>query len=305
MPGFPVKCQVVKRVCHLGSPSCRLVKMATKRRENTPEFIPTDPGELPPGYSKAQVMTKLGISRNTLQRKVREGELTEVGRDEKGRAYYDPEEVDALIEAKGGGSTVVMSATEFMGSANTAVLQNQRHIESLMQSVTGPGQKLLELLAAANSDLAEENRILRKKNMQMMEAYENILNQENERQILIMRERAAERRQEKAWDMMGKVFKDNVPVLMEQLGSIKSAGPVMEILGRIIPDQLEALEMANFITPEQKELILKVQKKMSPERFKALQAETTAKLKPEEAQDAVKLDDVLASDEELGRAVSD
>lgn len=235
---------------------------------------PDTPTERPEGMTRAEVMATLGISKSTLLRREKAGEITVIGEDEKGRVLYDREEVEAQVGATNEVNRVVMSASEFMSGATSMLAQAQSHLESMHTNLTGPQQKIVDTLMETIRQLQSEVDKLRKKNFKMLEVYENSLTLQHERELARRKAEQESEQSQRNWEFMTGLLKDTAPILLEQVFGNRGLQPVMELLARITPDQLEAMSSLGFVTPEQAAQVREFQQRLPKEKLLAAQKET-------------------------------
>lgn len=142
----------------------------------------------------------LGKSITTIRNLERRGKLTAVQVDKTWR--IDPDELESVdVDAADefGVSQVITSLVGLLKQAQT-------HAEKTLELIVVPSQQLHAALAASNASMAARVETLEKKNSEMIDAGEKALSLQHERQLATTKYEAAERRKNRAFDELAKVF---------------------------------------------------------------------------------------------------
>lgn len=207
--------------------------------------------------SASKLAADLGISVRTISRLQAAGHVRRWEALD-GTWRYDPEQVAAAVNANTTQEVAAEGAKIVLdGSADTlrqalALLQ-QAHGQIATQAA--PAQLLLELLAAENRRLSEQNAELLKTHLELVKAREQALSEQHARDIAAATLSSQEARKDKVFAGLARV----APRLLKQFETSLGGGPqvaaAVSLMRSLERNQLEVLLASDFVTDAQKEYL--------------------------------------------------
>lgn len=146
-----------------------------------------------------ELQAGLGVSASTIKRMQAKGEIGKPRRNEAGEYVYPaPAGFDV---AKAQYKQEEMSSAFLLKEAGTIIQNQARHIEKLVDTVTGPVVQMMGILHQHVKETSEHNGRLQSKVFEGIALQESMLSQEHERLLQQAEFEAKQKRLDQAWDV--------------------------------------------------------------------------------------------------------
>lgn len=203
--------------------------MAHATKEDIDTVEEDDPRYQWPGNAKAMAIT--GLSKRTLENRVRDGSLKYVY-DTSGNRHFDPEslnEIAGIVEVSDKALDVDL-ATSVMGDLRKALSDMTKANSSLLQLATAPAFTASRMIQKENKALRKRCRQLESDRVKAIEAFEQALTEAHERELARKTAEAHQDRLNKGFDaLLGQL-----PNLVNQLSFKKS---INKLFGTLTDEQ--------------------------------------------------------------------
>lgn len=146
-----------------------------------------------------ELQAGLGVSASTIKRMVQKGEIGKPKRNDAGEYVYPaPPGFDA---AKAAHKEAEVSSAFLLSEAGKIMHAQAKHIEKLVDTVTGPVVQMMGILHTHVKETSEYNNRLQAKVFEGVELRESMLSQEHERMLATAEFEAKQKRLDQAFDV--------------------------------------------------------------------------------------------------------
>lgn len=193
--------------------------------------------------ARAAAAKLLGISLSTMDRWIADEKIKGV-RHEDGSLRFDPADLNELRPR---------SEPSLVQELVLALKASNAHAVSLVNSVTGPAEKLLALYGSEAQAMRTRIETLEARNLQMLEVFELAVSAKHTRDLEIMRHEQSEKRKTQGMDALLR----HAPTLASQALGAKGLRDLWETFDAA---QLQALSESGFLSDEQRALLASIKR---------------------------------------------
>jgi hypothetical protein len=252
--------------------------MGNPAKDDKPRVSDDDPRAQWPKTAKACTIT--GMSKRTLENRVRDGSLDYVY-DSSGERHFDPESLDAIAGQVTESAVEADLTASLTTELRRALSDTLKANKDLLTLATVPAFKAAKLVRSENKALRKRCRQLETDRVKAIEAFEAALTESHNRELARKQADAHEARLDKGFDaLLGQL-----PNIVNQLSFKKSLG---KLFGSLTDDQKGLL--FDMLTAEQLAEITRImgQKDSDSKRSPSAKPSDTANGAPSQPAESAK-----------------